>query len=200
MPTLSAPPPYVVSEQQDSTLLPTLPPRPTIASTASAVSLRTYHAVNEPVRLHLINPARPQSGFSMALPERLHTLGSHPVNTQLWREFITKLNEMLARAPGALAQGVTGFWLTQLATLGISTLAQRMYTENVFHRAMEVVETYNLDQFAALGIVARLREVKGEPLPEMAAAATADCSSEKSKKRRFKWSKQTTLMLIIEQA
>ncbi|KAJ1830979.1 hypothetical protein LPJ70_006808, partial [Coemansia sp. RSA 2708] len=72
----------------------------------------------EPIRLPLINPMRPQSGFSQAMPERLRALTRRPIEQAKWSVFIEELNTQLKKTPGSLANGVSQYWITKVATLG----------------------------------------------------------------------------------
>ncbi|KAJ2257790.1 hypothetical protein GGH98_000586 [Coemansia sp. RSA 454] len=115
----------------------------------------------EPIHLSLINPQRPNSGFSSAFPERLRALARSPIDHAKWLHFIQELNGVLAKAPGSVTNGVTDFWIVRLATLGMSTHARNMYSDRVFNNAMELVEKYNQLLFAQSGLVARLKVVTG---------------------------------------
>ncbi|KAJ2711271.1 hypothetical protein H4R23_006408, partial [Coemansia sp. Cherry 401B] len=114
-----------------------------------------------PIRLRLINPSRPQSGFSQAMPERLHALARRPIDRAKWSDFMKELNDTLAKAPGSFTNGLSKYWITQVATLGVSGLASNLYADRVLNQAMEVVEKYNRAEFAEYGIVAHLRPAKG---------------------------------------
>ncbi|KAJ2267197.1 hypothetical protein GGH14_006121, partial [Coemansia sp. RSA 370] len=94
----------------------------------------------EPIHLTLINPQRPNSGFSLAFPERLRALARSPIDHAKWLQFIQELNSVLAKAPGSVANGFADFWIVRLATLGTATHARNMYSDRVFNNAMELVE------------------------------------------------------------
>ncbi|KAJ2495700.1 hypothetical protein GGH96_006291 [Coemansia sp. RSA 1972] len=114
----------------------------------------------KPVHLPLINPQRPNSGFSSAFPERLHALARSPIDQTKWSQFIQELNSVLAKAPGSVANGFADFWIVKVATLGTATHARNMYSDRVFNNAMELVEKSQLI-FTQSGLVARLKVVTG---------------------------------------
>ncbi|KAJ2537973.1 Myosin type-2 heavy chain 1 [Coemansia sp. RSA 1822] len=111
----------------------------------------------EPIHLSLINLQRPNSGFSLAFPERLRALARSPIDQTKWLQFIQELNRVLAKAPGSVANGFADFWIIRLATLGTATHARNMYSDRVFNNAMELVEKYNQLVFAQSGLAARLK-------------------------------------------
>ncbi|KAJ1779076.1 hypothetical protein LPJ67_005991, partial [Coemansia sp. RSA 1938] len=115
----------------------------------------------EPIHLTLINPQRPNSGFSLAFPERLRALARSPIDHAKWLQFIQELNSVLAKAPGSVANGFANFWIVKVATLGTATHARNMYSDRVFNNAMELVEKYNQLVFSQSGLVARLKVVTG---------------------------------------
>ncbi|KAJ1774494.1 hypothetical protein LPJ67_006821, partial [Coemansia sp. RSA 1938] len=115
----------------------------------------------EPIHLTLINPQRPNSGFSSAFPERLRALARSPIDHAKWLHFIQELNSVLAKAPGSVANGFANFWIVKVATLGTATHARNMYSDRVFNNAMELVEKYNQLVFSQSGLVARLKVVTG---------------------------------------
>ncbi|KAJ2317312.1 hypothetical protein IWW52_003193 [Coemansia sp. RSA 2704] len=106
----------------------------------------------KPIRLRLINPSRPQSGFSRATPERLHALARRPINTNKWTLFIEELNAALEKVPGSLANNVADFWVVSLVTLGMSAHARDMYADRQYNKVSEVVEKYNRAEFTEYGI------------------------------------------------
>ncbi|KAI9502685.1 hypothetical protein BX070DRAFT_235725 [Coemansia spiralis] len=93
-------------------------------------------------------------GFTMAIPERLFTLARRPqmVDRGMWTEFMRKLNEILAKAPGTVTNGIADFWVIQLATLGIAPIARNMYQNKVQGKATELAEQYNRAEFSQWGI------------------------------------------------
>ncbi|KAJ2477674.1 hypothetical protein IWW56_004194 [Coemansia sp. RSA 2131] len=115
--------------------------------------------LTEPIYLSLINPMRPNSGFSSAFPERLRALARGPIDHAKWLQFIQELNSILSKAPGSVTNGVADFWIVRLATLGMATHARNMYSDRVFNNAMELVEKYNQLVFAQSGLAARLKVV-----------------------------------------
>ncbi|KAJ2655374.1 hypothetical protein IW148_006075 [Coemansia sp. RSA 1199] len=127
--------------------------------------------LTEPIHLSLISPQRPNSGFSLAFPERLRTLARSPIDQAKWSQFIQELNSVLAKAPGSVANGFADFWIVRLATLGTATHARNMYSDRVFNNAMELVEKYNQLVFAQSGLAARLKVVSDMT------SSNASCSS-----------------------
>ncbi|KAJ1854029.1 hypothetical protein LPJ76_004363 [Coemansia sp. RSA 638] len=125
----------------------------------------------EPIHLTLINPQRPNSGFSSAFPERLRALARSPIDQTKWLQFIQELNSVLAKAPGSVANGFADFWIVKLATLGTATHARNMYSDRVFNNAMELVEKYNQLVFAQPGLAARLKVVTNT------ASTSSSCNS-----------------------
>ncbi|KAJ2495906.1 hypothetical protein GGH96_006171 [Coemansia sp. RSA 1972] len=125
----------------------------------------------EPIHLTLINPQRPNSGFSSAFPERLRALARSPIDHAKWSQFIQELNSVLAKAPGSVANGFADFWVVRLATLGTATHARNMYSDRVFNNAMELVEKYNQLVFVQSGLSARLKVVSD------ISSSSSSCSS-----------------------
>ncbi|KAJ2395157.1 hypothetical protein GGI05_001719, partial [Coemansia sp. RSA 2603] len=103
------------------------------------------------VRLTLLNPRQLSSGFSSQPPQALQYLAPR-ATAAAWTQFIGELNDQLRHAPGALATGVTNFWLVNLATLGMSSHAREMYRGRVEAKAADIVERYNRTVFAEWGI------------------------------------------------
>ncbi|KAJ2287673.1 hypothetical protein IW139_005649 [Coemansia sp. RSA 353] len=130
----------------------------------------------EPIHLTLINPQRPNSGFSSAFPERLRALARSPIDHAKWLQFIQELNSVLAKAPGSVANGFADFWIVRLATLGTATHARNMYSDRVFNNAMELVEKYNQLVFAQSGLSARLKVVSD------ISSSSSSCSSNDGRK------------------
>ncbi|KAJ2203631.1 hypothetical protein IW143_005747 [Coemansia sp. RSA 520] len=130
----------------------------------------------ESIHLTLINSQRPNSGFSLAFPERLRALARSPIDHAKWLQFIQELNSVLAKAPGSVANGFADFWIVRLATLGTATHARNMYSDRVFNNAMELVEKYNQLVFAQSGLSARLKVVSD------ISSSSSSCSSNDGRK------------------
>ncbi|KAJ2405999.1 hypothetical protein J3F80_003776 [Coemansia sp. RSA 2526] len=162
----------------------------------------------EPIHLTLINPQRPNSGFSLAFPERLRALARSPIDHAKWLQFIQELNSVLAKAPGSVANGFANFWIVKVATLGTATHARNMYSDRVFNNAMELVEKYNQLVFAQSGLSARLKVVTGVT-PSNASSGPNDNHKSlygkpherrEEKKRHHNKNESKSLELVIERA
>ncbi|KAJ2828325.1 hypothetical protein IWW50_001441 [Coemansia erecta] len=114
-----------------------------------------------PIHLPLVNPQRILSGFSLAIPERMHALARHPIDASKWTQFVQELNDELRKAPGSLAKNVANFWLANLVTLGIASHAFDFFKDRVINHAMEVVEKHNRVEFARCGIHVQLVVIRG---------------------------------------
>ncbi|KAJ2003681.1 hypothetical protein GGI04_002882 [Coemansia thaxteri] len=150
------------------------------------------------------------SGFSMVMPDRLHQLTRRPIEPSQWTSFMQELNDILRKSPGALAQGVTDFWLVNIATLGLAWTARNMYQSRVEGKATEAVERYNRAEFSAWGIRARFEVV---PLCDVAtnlSSAVASSRMSRHDRRQMRRGQQgplgnsgatlqtSTLELVIE--
>ncbi|KAJ1777429.1 hypothetical protein LPJ62_006550 [Coemansia sp. RSA 2167] len=164
--------------------------------------------LTEPIHLTLINPQRPNSGFSLAFPERLRALARSPIDHAKWLQFIQELNSVLAKAPGSVANGFANFWIVKVATLGTATHARNMYSDRVFNNAMELVEMYNQLVFSQSGLVARLKVVTGVT-PSNASSGPNDNHKNlygkpherrEEKKRHHNKNESKSLELVIEHA
>ncbi|KAJ2526593.1 hypothetical protein GGH20_003440 [Coemansia sp. RSA 1937] len=162
----------------------------------------------ESIHLTLINPQRPNSGFSLAFPERLRALARSPIDHAKWLQFIQELNSVLAKAPGSVANGFANFWIVKVATLGTATHARNMYSDRVFNNAMELVEKYNQLVFSQSGLVARLKVVTGVT-PSNASSGPNDNHKNlygkpherrEEKKRHHNKNESKSLELVIERA
>ncbi|KAJ2356796.1 hypothetical protein GGF43_001852, partial [Coemansia sp. RSA 2618] len=152
----------------------------------------------EPIRLSLVNPQRPQNGFTTVVPERLHMLAHGPIDDTKWSQFIHELNEILAKAPGTVTNGVADFWLVKIATLGTVEHARDMYKDRVFNKATAVVEKYNIGDFAKCGIAVHLKIVHGG----RSDTSDASCAYGKDKKseKHHGSAGLATLELLVERA
>ncbi|KAJ2851052.1 hypothetical protein IWW36_001399 [Coemansia brasiliensis] len=140
-----SPPPYeeYVAEQE--------------APTNRAIPAGPITSQHPPISIPLVNPLKPQNGFSMAVPPHLATMLRTDEGTRAWQKFMEELNEIMHKIPGSVAKGVAGFWLFNLATLGMAYRSCGMYENHVVDQAMHLVERYNCYQFASLGINVSLK-------------------------------------------
>ncbi|KAJ1748400.1 hypothetical protein LPJ79_004558 [Coemansia sp. RSA 1821] len=125
------------------------------------------------INIPLINPLKPQNGFSMAVPPSLKTKLQASGGIETWKTFIQELNEVLSKIPGSVVKGIAGFGLVKLATLGISKKSYGAYQSHVVDKGMDLVERYNCDKFSAMGLVVHLNVADSE-----AKSACNDCSKQ----------------------
>ncbi|KAJ2780772.1 hypothetical protein GGI15_003423 [Coemansia interrupta] len=132
------------------------------------------------IRLKLINPR--QLGFSALAPQTLRQLAPSATEAT-WSQFISEINEQLHHAPGALAKGVTNFWLVNLVTLGLSSHAREMYRSRVESKAAVIVERYNATVFGGWGIRVGF---DGVPLraPQSGSSSHAEYDRRRRRERR----------------
>ncbi|KAJ2237937.1 hypothetical protein H4R99_000658 [Coemansia sp. RSA 1722] len=135
-------PPYMPPQHQQQSYMP--PPQQ---------QQQNSHPI-QPIRLALLNPRQLSSGFPLTQPSSLNHMCTTPISSNVWSGFITELNEVLHKAPGTLAKGVTNFWLVSLVSLGMSGHLREMYQSRVEGKATDIVERYNRTSFATLGIKA----------------------------------------------
>ncbi|KAJ2448104.1 hypothetical protein EV183_005592, partial [Coemansia sp. RSA 2336] len=109
---------------------------------------RTSH----PTTIPLVNPHRPQNGFSKAIPPHLP-----PEHAPIWLKFIEELNETLAKLPGTVTKELAGFWLFNVATLGMAWRSCGLYENRVVDQAMCLVEKYNCSVFADMNVSVSLK-------------------------------------------
>ncbi|KAJ2851053.1 hypothetical protein IWW36_001400 [Coemansia brasiliensis] len=146
----------------------------------------------QPISIPLVNPLKPQNGFSMAVPPRLKAkLQAAKEGLLTWDTFMQELNEVMSKIPGSMVKGIAGFGLVRLATLGISSKSYGMYENHVVDKGMDVVEKYNCDKFAALGISVSLRAVDSDA----AKSKCNDCSKHDRACKHVENAK--TLVLIV---
>ncbi|KAJ2636500.1 hypothetical protein GGF40_002958 [Coemansia sp. RSA 1286] len=153
--------PYMLSQQQSPYMLsqqqsPYMPPQQQQSPYMPPPQQQQHshpHPI-QPIRLALLNPRQLSSGFPLTQPSSLNHMCTTPISSNVWSGFITELNEVLHKAPGTLAKGVTNFWLVSLVSLGMSGHLREMYQSRVEGKATDIVERYNRTSFATLGIKA----------------------------------------------
>ncbi|KAJ2693972.1 hypothetical protein GGH99_000906 [Coemansia sp. RSA 1285] len=107
-----------------------------------------------PIRLHLVNPKSIPSGFTVVMPEGIYMLARRPnkVDKEKWGEFVRQLNEELAKSPGSLAHGLSSYWIVNLATLGVASIAREALKSKALSKSLKLAEFYNRAEFATWGI------------------------------------------------
>ncbi|KAJ2525347.1 hypothetical protein GGI11_000098 [Coemansia sp. RSA 2049] len=107
-----------------------------------------------PIRLHLVNPKSIPSGFTVVMPEGIYMLARRPnkVDKEKWGEFVRQLNEELAKSPGSLAHGLSSYWIVNLATLGVASIAREALKSKALNKSLKLAELYNRAEFATWGI------------------------------------------------
>ncbi|RUS12693.1 hypothetical protein BC937DRAFT_87235 [Endogone sp. FLAS-F59071] len=101
-------------------------------------------ALEQPVFIEMQNLNSMAEGFHNNFPT---TLFSYDITPEDWNKFMTGMNNILASAPGSLEIFASNFWISRVATLGMSYHARRFTENRARTKAEEYLRQWNNEFF-----------------------------------------------------